>query len=117
MARTRIKGVTEISTKTIANIAGNAVCECYGVLGLASMAPLSDGINDILAPEEYTKGIFVRKINNRYEINIYIVLAYGIKVTEIVSEVQKKIRYVLRRAFDLSFRTVNVYVQSIKINS
>jgi uncharacterized alkaline shock family protein YloU len=40
--------------------------------------------------------------------------AYGVKITEVVSEVQKKVRYVLQKSLDLNFSAINVYVAGTK---
>lgn len=101
----------------IAAIAGNAATECYGVLGMASKTPIRDGINELLRTENYIKGVAVKQSKQGIEINMYIVVAYGVKITEVVSEVQKKVRYVLKKALDLNFRSVNIYVQSTKVLS
>ncbi len=111
------KGSVSVSTKAIAAIAGNAATECYGVLGMASRTPIRDGINELLRSENYIKGVMVKQSKLGIEINMYIVVAYGVKITEVVSEVQKKVRYVLKKALDLNFRSVNVYVQSTKVLS
>jgi uncharacterized alkaline shock family protein YloU len=37
-----------------------------------------------------------------------------VKITEIVSEVQKKVIYVLEKTFQIPFKQVNVFVQDIK---
>ena len=41
--------VFSVSLNAIAAIAGNAACECYGVLGLASQNPFKDDINELLS--------------------------------------------------------------------
>lgn len=109
------KGSVSVSPSAIAAIVGNAATECYGVLGLASRNPFRDGLNELLRSENYIKGVSVKKTKNGIEINIYIIVAYGLKITEIVSEVQKKVRYVLKKTLDLNFRSINIYVQSTKV--
>lgn len=109
------KGSVSISLNAIAAVAGNTATECYGVLGLASRTPFRDGINELLRSDNYMKGIFVKSGNSGIEINMYIIVAYGLKITEIVSEVQKRVRYVLKKTFDIDFSAINVYVQSTKV--
>ena len=46
--------------------------------------------------------------------DIYIVVSYGLRITEIVSAVQKKVRYELEKTFNIKFAAINVYVQGIK---
>jgi len=107
-------GDINISIEAIASIAGNAATECYGVVGLASKSSIRENIAELLKFDSFAKGIQVIKMKDAYEVNVYIVVAYGLKITEIVSEVQKKFKYVLEKTFDLNFKAINVYVQSLK---
>ena len=45
---------------------------------------------------------------------MYIIVSYGVRITEVVSEVQKKVKYVLEKTLNRKFNTINVYVQDIK---
>jgi uncharacterized alkaline shock family protein YloU len=107
-------GNINITMDAIASIAGNAATECYGVVGMASKSSIFNGIAELLKKENYNKGVFVKETKDGIEIEIYIIVAFGVRVTEIVSEVQKKVKYVLEKTLDLKFKAVNVYVQDIK---
>ena len=109
------RGRVSISMNAVATIAGKAAMECYGVVGMASKKSLTDDIAEILNTENYCKGVFAKNTSDGIEINMYIVVAYGVKITEVVSEVQKKVRYVLKKDLDVNFKSVNVYVQDTKI--
>jgi len=109
------RGRVDISMNAIAAIAGNAAMECYGVLGMASKKPIRDGIAELLKDDSFSKGGFAVSTSKGIEIDMYIICAYGVKITEVVSEVQKKVRYVLQKTLDLNFNAVNVYVQGTKV--
>ena len=96
-------GNIDISTDVIATICGGAATECYGVVGMASQK-MMDGFYDLLGKDNYSKGI-----------NLYIIVGYGVKISEIVYEVQKKVKYVLEKTLDIDVEAVNVYVQSIRV--
>jgi uncharacterized alkaline shock family protein YloU len=101
--------------EAIASVAGGAASECYGVLGLASKNSLRENINELLKKEDYIKGIYASKSKKSgYEVDVYLIVAYGVKITEVVSEVQKKVKYVLEKTFQIPFNSVNVYVQDVK---
>ena len=42
-------------------------------------------------------------------------IAYGMKISEVVLEVQKKVKYMLEKTLDLEFKAVNIYVQAVKL--
>ena len=106
-------GGINISMEVIGAIAGSAALECYGVLGIANKA-LKDDAFEILDKEKLSEGITARKGKDGYEVDLFIVIAFGVKVTEVVAEVQKKVKYVLEKTFDIKFKSINVYVQGIK---
>lgn len=107
-------GKIDISLDAIASIAGNAAMNCYGVVDLGSKKSLKDDLRVFLGTEKYTQGIVAKKDKGKYIVNIYIIVIYGVKVNEVVSEVQNQVKYVLEKTFDLKFSSINVYVQGIK---
>ena len=109
-------GNIDISTDVIATICGGAATECYGVVGMASQK-MMDGFYDLLGKDNYSKGIVVEEGQTGSIINLYIIVGYGVKISEIVYEVQKKVKYVLVKTLDIDVEAVNVYVQSIRLPS
>ena len=47
-------------------------------------------------------------------LDLYVLLGYGIKMTEILHEVQKKVKYVVESTLDVNVEAVNVYVQGVQ---
>ena len=110
-------GNINISENVIATLAGSTVAECYGVVGMASKNLLKDGLYEILKLDNYSKGIVVRKNDDSsYDLDLYIVISYGVKISEVVGEVQKKVKYDLERGLDLKFNAINVFVQGIRVS-
>ena len=107
-------GSIDVSLETIASAASNATCECYGVVEMASKNQINE-INNFFKKGSVNNGVAVRKNKaNTYEIDLFIIVAYGVRITEVVTEVQKKVRYDLERKFNIKFKAINVYVQGIK---
>lgn len=108
-------GQIKISDNAIAVLAGGAVIECYGVVGMTSQQVLKDGIFELLKKDNYSKGVVVRNKTNGLEVDLYIIVSYGVKVSEVVNEVQKRVKYTLEKALNMDVLSVNVYVQGIKV--
>ncbi len=106
-------GSINITLDAIAAVAGNAAMQCYGVVGMSSKRSIREEINELLKKENYSKGVIARKKKDSYEVDIYIVVSYGLRITETVTQVQKKVQYDLEKVFSIKFK-VNVYVQGIK---
>lgn len=108
-------GNINLSLDVVASITGNAATECYGVVGMASQKVMKDGFYTLLKKENYAKGVVVEDGETGTIINLYIIVGYGIKISEIVYEVQKKVKYVLESTLDIDVEAVNVFVQSIRV--
>ena len=107
-------GGIDISMEAVASIAGSAASECYGVIGLVPRGSLTDGARKVLRLDEYVKGVYTRKSKKGYEVDIYLCCAYGVKLSEVLAEVQKRVGYELEKTFGIRFASVNVYVVDIK---
>ena len=103
-----------ISLDVLATIAGGSSIECYGVVGIASQKRLKDGYYDLLRKENYSKGIVAHNGESGLILDLYVILGYGIKITEVLHEVQKKVKYVVESTLDVNVEAVNVYVQGIR---
>jgi uncharacterized alkaline shock family protein YloU len=111
-------GNIKISEDAIATLAGGIVMESYGIVGMASQKILKDGLAELLGKENYSKGIVVRESTDKQlELDLYVIVGYGVKITEVVYEVQKKVKYVLEKTLEVKFKSVNVYVQGVRIIS
>lgn len=108
-------GRIDISTDAIAQIAGTAATQCYGVVGMASNNQLKDGLAVILRRENYAKGVQIRSENDMIDIDLFVVLGYGVKISEVSLEIQKKVRYDVEQHFGKKVRSVNVYVQGVRV--
>ncbi len=108
-------GEINISTEAIASLTGGIVSEAYGVVGMASQNMLKDGIAELLGRDNYSKGVVVREVEDGYEIDLYVVISSGVKISEVVSEVQKRVKYDLNKHLDVDFNAVNIFVQGIRV--
>ncbi len=107
-------GNINITKEALATLVGGVVSECYGVVGMASCNIFKDGIAELLKHDNYSKGVNVKNINDKLSIDVYIVVGYGVKVSEVVIEVQKKIKYVTENTLQCEIDECNIYVQGIK---
>lgn len=110
-------GSINITQEAIAMLAGGIVTECYGVVGMASQKVLKDGFVELLKKENYSKGILVSKSAEGFEIDIYVILSYGVRVSETVSSLQQKVKYSLEKSLEQTFNKVNIFVQEIRVEA
>ena len=110
-------GTIEISTDVIATVVGGAVTEIFGIVGMASRKQVRDGINEILKRDNYAKGVEVRQENNCIAVDVYIIVRYGIKISEVSKNVQDRVRYQLKSTLGIETTSVNVYVQGVRVTN
>lgn len=102
-------------TFTLADIAKEAelsAIQCYGVVDLYKNQSGDDLIERLKSNS--INGAIARKRRNGYEIDLYIVLGYAVRMTEVVVEIQKKVKYDLEKKFKVHFNAINIYVQGVK---
>ncbi|MNH81288.1 hypothetical protein D3C87_266760 [compost metagenome] len=110
-------GQIDISDEAVAVIAGSAAMECYGLVGMASRKQFKDGIAELLGRENLTRGVEVKPENNRIVINLYIIVIYGIKISEVAHNIQQRVKYVLNDIVGLQVDEVNIVVQGVRVSS
>ena len=108
-------GHVTITNEVIATIAGGAAVECYGIVGMASKSQIRDGIAEILRKENYSRGIVVRQEENSLHIDMYIIVSYGTKISEVANNVQSQVKYTLSKTLGLEIDSVNIYIQGVRV--
>lgn len=108
-------GHVTITNEVITTIAGGAAVECYGIVGMASKSQLKDGFAEIIRKENYSRGVIVRQEENRLHIDMYIIVSYGTKISEVAHNVQSQVKYTLNQSLGLTIDSVNVYIQGVRV--
>lgn len=109
-------GQVSITNEVVATIAGSAAVACYGIVGMASKSQIRDGLAEILGKENYSRGIVVREENDQLHIDMYIIVSYGTKISEVASNVQSQVKYNLEKSLGLKIDSVNIYVQGVRVS-
>ena len=54
------------------------------------------------------------KTEDGLEIDLYIIVSFGVRISEVVQEAQKKVKYVLEKTLSQDIAAVNVFVQGVR---
>jgi len=108
-------GKVSLSDEVIATLAGSAASDCYGLVGMASRKQLKDGIADLLGKENLSRGVEVKEENGLTIIDLYIIVSYGTKISEVAHNIQSKVRYVLNDVLGLQVERINIIVQGVRV--
>jgi uncharacterized alkaline shock family protein YloU len=107
-------GVVEYSDEVIANIAGAATVECYGVVGMASYRA-TDGLWELLKKENLSKGIKITTDGEEVLIDLYIIVEYGTKIPVIANNIIQKVKYTVEGLTGIHISKVTVYIQDVRV--
>lgn len=103
--------IDDLDLRELTEFIGETVSSSYGVIGLVS----PNRISKLLIKKNYIDGIEVKKLTSgKYSVSVHLVLAYGLKITEIIKEVSKKLAYFLKQKYGDCFKEINVYVEDLK---
>jgi uncharacterized alkaline shock family protein YloU len=115
MSEETTHGKIEVSPKTISHIASRATQQSYGVVGLTSRHA-RPGWAELLRREEEYKGVVVKFSGGRVIIDLYVVIEYGTRISEVARNIMSSVKFAVESALGLPVVQVNVNVQNIRIS-
>jgi uncharacterized alkaline shock family protein YloU len=107
-------GYIEFTDEVLANIAGAAAVECYGVVGMASKNA-TDGLWELLKRENINRGIKISSHGDEFAIDLYIIVEYGTKISVVANNIIQRVKYQVEMMTNLKVSKVTVFVQGIRI--
>lgn len=114
-ARSAWPGTIQVSSRAIATVAGRAVAECYGVVGMAARRTRL-GVVEVLEPRQYSRAVEVRFADDHVTIDVYVVLEHGLRITEIAHNIMSNVKFAVERTLGLRVVRVNVNVQALRVS-
>lgn len=109
-----IPGGLSIANEVIADLAGYAALESYGVVGMAAPT-LQDGIAKILPKQRLRRGIIVESGENGVKADLFVVIEYGTNITTVSKNLVERVTFVLTDLAKVKIDTVEVHVQGVKV--
>ena len=112
LSRSRQWGRVEVLPTVVGAIAAHAATGCYGVHGMAARG-LRDGFAELLRRENNHRGVEVRELDGGLSIDVYVVVEYGVRITEVAHNLQGAVRFEVERSVGVPVVEVNVNVQGV----
>lgn len=106
------RGKIEILPNAIHTIAINAISQCYGVVGIAAPR-LRNGQAVLLPTEHCNQGVRVRVVNDQIIVEVYVVLEYGLRISEIAHNIMSSVKFSIEKMLGVPVGQVNVNVQGL----
>lgn len=108
-------GAIVISNNVISRIAGVTASGCYGVVGMA-YRNTSDSIASLLKWDNITKGIKVTTEDDKIDIDLHIIIEYGINIKVISESIISNVRYTVENMTGFKVGKVTINVEGIRID-
>jgi len=108
-------GGIHISPNAVASIAYHATLESYGVVGLAPKN-LAEGLA-ITITREPARGVSVHYNGEDIDIDIYVIVEYGTRITTVADSVASTVRYHVETALGMPVHEVNVHVAGLRVSN
>lgn len=104
----------DINLEEIASLVSEVARNSYGVVAIASDKGRNTKKTDAKKGKK-EEGVYVRKhADGTFTVDVNLVLAFDIKITEALRECQKSIKFTLDKKFPKLCRDVNVYVLELR---
>ena len=107
-------GLITISEDVLLKVAGYAALECYGIVAMSSKRA-KDGFVEWLGKENLTKGVQVNITEAGIDIDLFIIVEYGISIVEVCNIIKSQVCYKIENMTGAKERRVNISVEGIRV--
>lgn len=104
-----------IHEKVIAEIASHAATECYGVIELSPIT-LTDKISHLFNKVPVGKGVKVEIINNKVNIDVYVVLINGVNLDSVKKSLKDTIEYHVDKFTNMRINDVKIHITGLQLS-
>ena len=107
-------GLITISEDVLLKVAGYAALECYGIVAMSSKRA-KDGFVEWLGKENLTKGVQVNITDAGIDVDLFIIVEYGISIVEVCNIIKSQVCYKIENMPGAKVRRVNISVEGIRV--
>ena len=109
IAQTTELGTVSVTSEAIAQIVGHVAAESYGIVGMAGRRfPRLPG------RDRLTDGIEIKARDGGVEIDLHVVVEYGLNLAEVAATVRNRVAYEVERQTGLSVVSVEVRIEDVR---
>ena len=107
-------GTIYIAEDVMLKVVGYAALECYGIVAMSGQKA-TDDIVEWLGRENLTKGVQIRNVGDMLDVDLYIIVEYGISISEVCKTIVETVRYKLESLTGVKVRKVSISVEGIRV--
>ena len=107
-------GLIDVSQEYFSEMIGDAVTNCFGVVGMSSSGPKQGLRAALLRKRQFIdQGVRVYREGQGLLVDLHIVVTYGLNISATVRSIYNKVRYTVEEATGLEVKKVNVFVDGM----
>lgn len=107
-------GQITYSEEVLGKIVGLSTMECYGVVGMVSKNA-TEGLWELMKIENLSKGVKISIDDNKLNIDLFVMIEYGTKISVIANNIIQKVRYNVENYTGLRVASITVNVQAVRV--
>lgn len=115
MTPSPLSGKIEIAPQAIVRLVAETVRQCYGVVGLAERTKMAAWRRSLFGADPAQHGIEVTLRDGAITVDVFIMVAYGTRISEVARSVMQQVQYTLTQTTGLPVAAVNVHVQDLRV--
>lgn len=114
--RTYKEGKIHVSPAAVARVAREAALQSYGVVAMADRNKAHAVARRLGLEHEAEHGVRVRVKKEGLAVDLYVVVQYGTRISEVAQGVMNQVKYALEQTLGVPVAEINVHVQDVRVN-
>lgn len=110
-----VPGGLRVSNDCIADLAGYAAMECYGIVGMAEIGK-EDGAIRLLPTARLRRGISVSHEDGHVAIDLHIVVEQGVNIASVTQNLASGVKFLLKQIAELDNVDVRIHVEGMRVH-
>ncbi len=107
-------GKISVETEVIAQFAGHAALDCFGIVGMASLS-MKDGLAKLLKGDNVSRGVSVISDEDGLKIDFHIIISYGVNIKTVVENLIGTVKYQIEDYTNMKVKAINVFVEGVRV--
>lgn len=107
-------GTVTLSKEYLSKLIGNAVTSCFGVAGMVPNGSKQRLLGMFTKKEQLDRGIIVTGNAERVNVELHIMVTYGMNINAIAKSIVHKVKYTVKEITGIDVKKVTVKVDGIK---
>lgn len=108
-----VPGTLKVSNDVIADLAGYAALECYGVVGMA-FTDQQENVVHLLPTYRLRRGIDVSTESGIIAVDLHVIVENGVNISSVSANLVSAVKFILNQIAELSNVEVRVHIEGMR---